>query len=451
MLIDMQTQQEPFWTSFTSRQDLPTDPDNLKKVRAKSWERFLSIGLPDRKNEPFHYIYPHLKMCFREQFHPAAKTGVDHLSIAEYVLPECRHSFIVFANGIFRPDLSDISALPPTVALLSLPQAMRSFTAHLSASFAKALKEESDPFALLNQAVHQEGCFLYIPPKMKVLPPVQIVHLVNDVDTCAYVMPRLHLFVASCAELTLVTTCQFFSAKNCFFNGLFDGIVDNGGYLNYIHYDVESQFSQGWLLDAFRLTLKRDARATSIQLTNNPCSKRDWKIALAGDNAHVNLNGLWVLAENQEAHTNILIDHEAPYCESLQLFKGVLADVAHSSFQGKIMVRKPAQKTQAYQLNNNLLLSVGAQANSKPGLEIFADDVKATHGATSGALDAEQLFYLQTRGLSQETAKKILVRGFCQEMVNKLSLDSLMKRAVLFLETYSPSSCNQPQDDLCHE
>ena len=147
--------------------------------------------------------------------------------------------------------------------------------------------------------------------------------------------------------------------------------------------------------------------------------REDYKIALNGENGEADLNGLWVLKEKNECHVNVMIEHVAPHCRSNQLFKGVLDDFARSSFEGKIWVRKEAQKTDAFQLNNNLLLSDHANADSKPNLEIFADDVKASHGSTMGQVDEEQLFYLKTRGFSKEVAEKFLVRAFCQEVLQK--------------------------------
>ena len=144
-----------------------------------------------------------------------------------------------------------------------------------------------------------------------------------------------------------------------------------------------------------------------------------------------------MLDEKQEAHTHVLVDHQAPSCQSNQFFKGVLTDLARSSFEGKIYVRREAQKTMAYQLNRNLLLSERANADSKPNLEIFADDVKASHGATIGQLDEEQLFYLRTRGYSQEEARNILVYAYVKEVLDLITVPTLhqvlLQRAQRFL------------------
>jgi Fe-S cluster assembly protein SufD len=151
-------------------------------------------------------------------------------------------------------------------------------------------------------------------------------------------------------------------------------------------------------------------------------TRHDYRVAMSGENSEALLHGLLTLKDRREAHNNILIDHQAPHCRSNQLFKGVLSDVSRSSFEGKILVRQEAQKTEAFQLNNNLLLSERANADSKPNLEIFADDVKASHGATIGQLNAEHLFYLKTRGLRDIEAKKLLVNGFCREILDLIPI-----------------------------
>ena len=146
----------------------------------------------------------------------------------------------------------------------------------------------------------------------------------------------------------------------------------------------------------------------------------DYHVMLLGENSEASLSGVWMLSGKREAHTHVLMDHQAPHCRSLQLFKGVLNDTTHSSFEGKILVRQLAQKTEAYQLNHNLLLSDRALADSKPSLEIFADDVRCTHGPALGRMSDQQLFYLQARGLNQELATKLLSHAFINEVVDTI-------------------------------
>lgn len=170
---------------------------------------------------------------------------------------------------------------------------------------------------------------------------------------------------------------------------------------------------------SLRATLKSRSVLKSLSVTNGSATSRhDYILHLVGEQAEAALYGAWGLAENRQHHVNVLMEHHEPSCRSLQKFKGALADASQSSFEGKIHVHQKAQKTEAYQMNNNLILGERSSANSKPNLEIFADDVKASHGSTTGQLDEEHLFYLTARGLSKNLAKTLLVRGFSEEILN---------------------------------
>ncbi len=156
--------------------------------------------------------------------------------------------------------------------------------------------------------------------------------------------------------------------------------------------------------------------------------RQDYHATLSGEAADATLQGIWMLKDRREAHTHVVMHHEAPHCRSMQLFKGVLDERSKSSFEGKIYVQKEAQKTEAYQLNKHLLLGERVIANSKPNLEIFADDVKASHGATMTQVDESELFYLKARGISEKAAKALLIHGFCQEMIEKIPQSFVRKK-----------------------
>jgi Fe-S cluster assembly protein SufD len=168
-----------------------------------------------------------------------------------------------------------------------------------------------------------------------------------------------------------------------------------------------------------------------VSVTDGAASVRqDFQVALKGENGEAFLNGVWMLKEKREAHVHVIVDHQAPNCHSNQMFKGVLDDNSRSSFEGKILVRSEAQKTDAYQLNNNLLLSNACLAQSKPNLEIFADDVKASHGSTVGQLNKEQLMYMRMRGIPEKEARALLVFGFMEQIIEMITIPSILDKAV---------------------
>lgn len=400
--------------------------DALQRLRGKAWDHFLELGLPSKSTEEYRYIK--LRHLFSQNFQLAEEVKIDHADIASSILPECHHSLLVFVNGHYCPDLSNTSALPKQLVIAPLHEANRTYGAFLNNFWAKSLKEETDPFALLNSALHRDGAFIYLPPKTEISVPIQVLHVIKSDHQLLMHVPRLHFFIGAQSEATVVVTQKALSDSGYFVNQVAEISLEEGSRFHYTQILCDEPPS-AWHLDAFRAVLKRNATLTTICVTEGSATVRtDYRVTLAGENAEALLNGVWMLSDKREAHTNVFIDHQAPNCRSYQLFKGVLRDFSRSSFEGKIMVRQAAQKTEAFQLNNNLLLNDHTHADSKPNLEIFADDVKASHGATIGQLDPEQLFYMKTRGFSEESAKNILVKGFCEEVINKIRVASLREQ-----------------------
>lgn len=336
---------------------------DLKDLRTKAWDHFLKLGLPEKSAEPFRY-FP-LREFYNE---PLAC----HLGKLEASLP-----------------------------ILSLADAMRTYGSFLTSRLTKWLKEETDPFAAMNLALHQSSAFFYIQPKSE--QPIQI-RIDGGVS-------RVHLFVGAHAKAVCEVTGE---VEKGFSHLFFDVALEEGAELCL----VNRLTSKNWLFYSLRATLKKNSLLKSYALTKGV--RQDYQVKLMQENAEAVLKGLWTLAGHEQNHTHILMEHEAPHCRSLQHFKGVNSDFSQSSFEGKILVRDIAQKTEAFQRNNNLILGQHAIAYSKPNLEIFADDVKASHGATVSQLEEGQLHYLKTRGIPQELAKEMLVESFAREILNEV-------------------------------
>jgi Fe-S cluster assembly protein SufD len=189
------------------------------------------------------------------------------------------------------------------------------------------------------------------------------------------------------------------------------------------HFQLTLPDTESWAFTNVRATLRKESSYKLLTYTRGSKSVRqDYQFSLLGEGALVELKGLAELSGQRQAHTSVLVDHQAPHTRSQQLYKQILTDAAQGSFMGKILVQPLAQQTQAYQLNKNLILSPRAQSFSKPNLEIFADDVKASHGATVSQLDEAQLFYLKTRGLSDDEARALLISGFSKEIISQIPL-----------------------------
>jgi len=395
----------------------------LAKMQAKAWEQLVSCGLPTRKTDEFRYVP--LRKLYEHGYQQTSATTIDPKQFDDAIYPECKESVLVFVNGHYSPQLSCTTAIPKRVAISSLEEGTKTYGAFLTNHWAKMVKEETDAFAFLNAALHRDGLFIYLPPKTVVENPVQILHLIDAQDDRALLLPRMQCFVGAHSQVEFVASQVVISGSAYCLSTVIDVVIEEESHVRFSQSQCDGPGAI-WNFDAIRSILKKNSTFNVVTVTDGSTSIRnDYRSILAGENAEVALNGVWMLSGNKEAHTHVLIDHQAPLCRSRQLFKGALNDFSHSSFEGKILVRQAAQKTDAFQLNNNLLLSERAQADSKPNLEIFADDVKASHGATFGQLDAEQMFMMRSRGIPQSEAKNLLVGGFCKEVIDLVTVSSL--------------------------
>lgn len=423
MITELQQEQEQLFQSQlqTLFDTLPAGP--LHKYRTKGWERFLELGLPTRKNDVYKYVP--LRKLYNLTLQPTQSSEVTKKDIEPHILPECRNSHIVFLNGLFLPHHSTFD---PKIIATSIDEATRTYSTFISNLWTKGTKEELDPFAALNLALHQQGLFLYIPPKTVIETPLQLIFLSDSKEQTTITSPKVLAFLGRHAQLSLITTQGCLSGDKGIQNLSVEIAIEEDAHLNYTQ-DASALPTGRWYFDALRCTMKRDSTLKTVMTTEGCVTARhDYKLILQGENIEAHLNGVSMLSKHNESHVHVLIDHQAPNCRSLQLFKNALADYSHSAFEGKILVKREAQKTDAFQLNNNLLLSDHAQADSKPNLEIFADDVKASHGSTVGQLDNEQIFYMKTRGFTEAQAKNLLVKGYCAEVIEQITTDSLRNK-----------------------
>jgi len=401
------------------------DQDPLQKIiRQRVWDRFLELGLAEKRNPGYQY-FP-LSQFYKDHYQLGQTSPLPDGQIEALLYPECRRSHIVFVNGHYCPELSDTSALPSEVVILPISEALKTYGNFLQSRLAKIIVEESDPFALLNIALSQNGLFVYVPPKLELSVPVQCLHFLSN-DRPTFINPRIRFILGKEAKMTWISDHHCLKDFEYFSNGVTDIALDEGAAFE--QYGILNPCPPGWCFEATRVTQKRDSQFKSITSTAGTKGiRQDFKIALMAENSSCDLKGISHLCENRQSHVNIHVEHQAPHCHSNQHFKNILRDTSRASFEGKIYVHPEAQKTAAYQLNNNLLLIDTAVSNSKPNLEIFADDVKASHGATMTQTDPEHLHYLKTRGISGEEAKQLLLESFSRDILSQIPLNSVRER-----------------------
>lgn len=374
--------------------------DALYNWRKKSWDRFQEIGKP-----------PSILSIAEALAEEREAKPISYLS-------ECPHR-LVFVDGFFSQTLSQ---LPEALICSPLDQAMRSYGVFLQNRIARTLKEETDPMAALNGAFQGKGILLYVPPRFHLESPLEIQH---HFTTQQMVTPRIHLYLGRSSSLELIQT---YSAiiDDLFCNALIDATCDEDSSLKFM--DVQTWPGESRYFQAIRASLKKESRFSSLALMQGAKSARtSYKIQLAEENSEALVQGLARLNGERQNEIHALIEHIAPHTRSRQTFKAILEDRSRSSFEGKIYVRPTAQKTEAYQLNANLPLGPDVEIRSKPNLEIFADDVKASHGATIAEIQEEDLFYLRSRGLSQAQARLWLVRGFSRDLLDQVPFSCLKR------------------------
>lgn len=396
-------------------------PSLSKPVRQKAWDHFVKLGLPLKKWEAFQY-FP-LSLFYDEVFKKPVKVlaGAETFPVSEY-----KGTNLVFLNGEFSKELSDTSSLPKQVVVLPLADAYQTYGSFLHSRLDKTLKTERNPFVSLNLALETKGVFIFVPPKTTIDGPIHFMHIISS-ERKEMFSPRVQIFVGKGSHVKWISTTQCLNETGYWLNGVMDVALEEGSSFEATGL-IDSK-EKGWHFDSFRATLKRDSRLELLGFTSGGRAVRqDLHVQLQGENAAAKLQGVSLLKDQSQAHTHVFMGHESPHTQSSQLFKSILNDNAKSSFEGKIFVEKEAQKTEAYQSNHNLLLGHHAIAYSKPNLEIFADDVKASHGATISKLKEDQLFYLKTRGLSNDAAKELLILAFSQEITNQVPYPFIKKQ-----------------------
>ncbi|NGX30870.1 MAG: FeS cluster assembly protein SufD [Chlamydiae bacterium] len=367
-----------------------------------AYQKFLELGLPTKQNE-----------CYRNM----GLKRLNDLNLVAAPQKKClTQKGITLFNGKFVASQEKLFCQP-------IQEANAIFGAFLYPFYTSLLDEETDPFYAISTALCS-GVVIHVSKERVSTEPIHIYNI-TDLQKNQSVFPKIIFILEKGAKLNVVYHHNALEEGFCFVT--FDCIMQENSKLNLqqIHLDHTSHFS------FVRVQQKRDSLFKSLHVTKGaPFCLNDYKVQLTQENAECFLNGLWMLNGKQRAHTNAFVEHQAPYCRSFQHFKGVLLEQSRSYFEGNSFVHNQAQKTDAFQLNQNLILSDDAIAHAKPKLEIFADDVKASHGSNTVQIEQELLFYLQTRGISKKRAKAFLIEAFCKEMLEKVKIETV-KEALL--------------------
>lgn len=403
----------------------PESPVWLSDLRKSAFEAFRSEGFPTTRHEDWKYtdVRPITRRMFTAT---VAKDGFDrkYVEAAGFPDPACHE--LVFANGIHAREFSSLLQLPGGVVLQPLFEAIDG-NEDLIAGIFKRSEPVKNPFVSLNTAFITDGAFLYIPDGVSLEQPVHLIFLAGSQEQPVAAHLRNLIIMGRNTRATVIETYIGVQDGEYFTNTVTEFVAGEGAVLE--HYKLQQESLHGYHVANMNILQHRDSRVESHSISlGGALVRNDIKCQLTAEGAGIDLNGLYLAGGRQHIDNHTRIDHLKPNTSSREHYRGVLDGRARGVFNGKVVVHKDAQKTDAHQSNANLLLSDNAEVDTKPELEIYADDVKCSHGATVGQLDESMLFYLRSRAIDEETARSLLTFAFADEVISHIKLDAVRKR-----------------------
>jgi Fe-S cluster assembly protein SufD len=393
----------------------------VQKAREKGLQSFKKSGFPTRRNEEWKYtnITPYLqdKYVIDKTATIAAQTEL----IAKAIIPHLGCYQLVLINGQLQ---NSETTLPSFLKVQSIAEAQKDEA--FASYFSKATDVEEFPFSALNTAMFSNGLFIEINAGAVSDKPLHIVHVFSTDNDNIFIQPRHLIVVRKGASFNLIeSVISKKSSSKIFVNSLTEVILEENAHCN--HYVLQTAESGVRLVTATEVSQRRNSVYSNytFSLPSADIIRNNLHLSLDDKDTETHLFGLYLGTGRQLIDNHSLVNHKMPHCNSNEIYKGVLTENSVGVFNGKIYVQPDAQKTNAFQQNNNLLLSDKASVNSKPQLEIFADDVKCSHGSTVGQLSKEAMFYLQSRGIGEQKARALLVNAFLFDVTEKIKIPEL--------------------------
>ncbi|MDR8391044.1 Fe-S cluster assembly protein SufD [Aliifodinibius sp. S!AR15-10] len=401
----------------------------LDELRLKGADEVRNGRFPQPKDEDWRFIS--LRELYQDNYKAAdeLKDQVESVDFSNYLLPEAEKSRLVFINGEFSEEHSNVDALPKGVKAGNLA----SFAAKDDKQIKKHLNQyadfEDDIFTSFNNAFLQDGAFIYVPEGVEVEAPVHILFVQTDAPENYFVTPRCLVVAEKSSKLNLVEDYVGLGGNKYFNCPAIEVNLEEEAHV--IHTRIQRDSEKSIHIGRVGAHVNHHSNYESYTINiGAKLSRNEPRVTQLAEEVEFTLDGLVLIDGDQVSDTHSVMDHRFSHAESHQLHKCVINDKAHSVFNGKIFVRKDAQKIDSFQENRNLLLSRGGTVNTKPQLEIFADDVVCTHGATVGQLEEDEVFYLKSRGLTEEKARELLVYAFALETIENIPVDSVQELLV---------------------
>jgi Fe-S cluster assembly protein SufD len=424
MATEVTMQGNTFWEAIFSQGNEFETIAWAQRLREAAFDRFKDLGFPSVKEEEWKYtnVAPLSKLSFQT---PSAETDrvVQQAEVERLGCNEAKDSTLVFVNGVLRKDLSSLKDVPAGVSALGLAEALESQTHQelIREYLGRGVDYNTSGFVALNTAMFANGAFVLIPENVELDKPLSLL-FISSGNVVSF--PRVLVIAEAHSKATLVENYANAGKGVSFTNAVVEVVLQDGASLE--HYKVQRESVESFHIASTNASLGTNSTYDSTAINfGAQLSRHDIAVLMDHEGAECWVDGLYVVSTGQHTDTHSVIDHQKPHCTSHQLYKGILDGKSRAVFNGKVLVRHGAQKTDAMQTNKNLLLSKEARIDTKPQLEILADDVKCAHGAAVGQIDEDELFYLQTRGIHGELARNLLTYGFAEEVIGKIKIESI--------------------------
>ncbi|MBI3951555.1 MAG: Fe-S cluster assembly protein SufD [Acidobacteria bacterium] len=399
-------------------------PSWLHSIRQAAMDRFAQLGFPTTRKEDWRFtnVAPIVKIPFQltgSDSKPVIAQTLQHFTFGQWVCHQ-----IVFINGHFSQELSSLGSLPKGVLVQGLGTILTSDPERLLPHLARYASWEEHAFVALNTAFIEDGAFVYIPKGMVVEDPIHLLFISTGDQQPTISHPRTLIVAEANSQAKIVQSYVGLEGSVYFTNAVTELEAGENAVID--HYKLQRESVNAFHIATLQVHQERSATVSNFSLSlGGALARHDVNVVLDGEGAECTLNGFYVVRGRQHVDHHTRIEHAKPHGTSREFYKGILDEHARGVFDGTIVVQPGAQKTDAQQTNKNLLLSTDALVNTNPRLQIFADDVKCSHGATIGQLDADAIFYLRSRGLSLTTAREILTYAFANDITSRIKIGPL--------------------------
>ncbi len=411
------TRPDSIWRTLREEAQGAREPAWLSRLRDRGMERFEALGFPTTKDEEWRFT--NVAAISGGAFRLAPAAAVDAAALAPHAIPGLAGPRLVFANGRFVPGLSRAAALPKGIVVEDLASALRRGDALLEKHLGRLADLDGNAFTALNSALFSDGVFVHVAEGVELAEPLLVVHLAAPEGYAAMSAPRVLVVAEPGASLSIVEDHVSADESPSFTNAVTEIVVGAGARVRHSRLERENLEALG--VRALHVEQARDSDfASHSALLGAALLRNGVYPVLGGAGCTSLLNGIFVSVGTQHHDNHMRVRHAAPHCGSRQFYRGILDDESRGVFSGRIIVHEGAQKTDAKQTSMNLLLSDEAHVEAKPQLEIYADDVKCTHGATVGQLDPDAAFYLTARGIDETTARALLLFAFANEVIDRM-------------------------------